>query len=147
MDSPGYRRGVGIVLVNAEGRIWIGRRPKGGWHMPQGGIDPGEEPRQTVMRELREEVGTTKATILAVSDEWLAYEVPEKWRPASWENRYVGQTQKWFLLGFDGDDGDIDLETHDPEFAEWRWATRDEVLAEAIEFKRELYPRVFAALL
>ncbi len=142
-----FRRGVGIVLLDSRGRVWFGKRPNAGWHMPQGGIDQGEEPRETVMRELLEEVGTNKATILAETEGWHTYEVPERWRPKSWQGRYIGQTQKWFLLRFDGTDADINTETEIPEFDEWRWATVDEVLAEAIEFKRALYPAVFDELL
>ena len=113
--------------------------------MPQGGLEEGEEPEEGCFRELEEEVGTRKATLLAEHPEWLSYDIPQQWRPAGWENRYCGQTQKWFLLRFDGTDADIRVDTDDPEFLDWRWATVDEVIAGAIEFKRELYPRVFAA--
>ena len=113
--------------------------------MPQGGLEEGEAPHDACFRELEEEVGTRKATLLAEHPEWLSYDIPPDWRPPAWEDRYRGQTQKWFLLRFDGADADIAVDTDDPEFLDWRWATVDEVIAGAIEFKRELYPRVFDA--
>jgi len=113
--------------------------------MPQGGLEEGEEPSDGCFRELLEETGTDQATVLAEHPAWLSYDVPEEWRPAAWEDRYTGQTQKWFLLRFDGADADITVETEDPEFRRWRWATVGEVLAEAVPFKRGLYPRVFEA--
>ena len=113
--------------------------------MPQGGLLEGEEPRAAVFRELEEETGTRNATIVAEHAEWLSYFVPPSMRPGKWDENYVGQTQKWFLLQFDGTDADFNVDTDDPEFRQWRWATVEEVIDNAIEFKREIYPRVFAA--
>jgi putative (di)nucleoside polyphosphate hydrolase len=137
---------VGIVLLNEQRRVFVGKRFNGSWHMPQGGLEDGEAPRDAAFRELHEETGTRKATVLAETESWLDYLVPPKWRPPSWEDKYDGQTQKWFCMRYDGDGSDLDLATHhDPEFEEWRWATPDEAIAGAIEFKTELYPRVFAS--
>jgi putative (di)nucleoside polyphosphate hydrolase len=83
--------------------------------------------------------------VLAEHPDWLRYEIPRKWRPKAWENRYCGQEQKWFLLRFDGSDDELTVETDEPEFRQWKWATVDEVIAGAIEFKRDLYPAVFVA--
>jgi len=140
------RRGVGIVLLNDQRRVFVGKRTNGTWHMPQGGLEDGEEPREGALRELREETGTTRATILDETDEWLEYLVPPKWRPPQWEDKYDGQIQKWFCMRYDGDGSDLDLETHhEPEFDDWKWATVQEAIDGAIEFKQELYPAVFAA--
>ena len=144
-----FRRGVGIVLLNEQRRVFVGKRfgaSGGSWHMPQGGLEDGEGPREGAFRELAEETGTRSATVLAEHPEWLEYFVPPQWRPASWDNRYDGQVQKWFCMRYDGNGSDLDLNTHhEPEFEEWKWATVDEAIDGAIEFKRELYPAVFAA--
>ena len=113
--------------------------------MPQGGLLEDEQPLDGALRELEEETGTRRATMLGEHPEWLRYEIPLKWRPPTWENRYCGQEQKWFCMRFDGRDEELIVETEDPEFNSWRWATPDEVIAGAIEFKRELYPAVIAA--
>src|SRR5712675_2906622 len=115
-DLPFYRPAVGIMLLNPAGLVFVGRRidmPAGlaAWQMPQGGIDPGETPRQAAIRELTEEVGTDKAEILAESRGWLHYDVPEAlWQQfgGMWGGRYRGQRQKWFAMRFIGEDADID---------------------------------------
>lgn len=143
----GYRRGAGIVLVNPAGQIFLGERRGSllhAWQMPQGGIDPGEKPPEAAWRELKEEVGTDHATLLAETANWYAYDLPETIARRSWKGRYRGQAQKWFLFRFDGDDGEIDLDAHEPEFATWRWAPPSEVLATAWEVKREIYRAVLA---
>lgn len=113
--------------------------------MPQGGLEEGETPREGVYRELEEEVGTGRATIVAEHPEWLRYDLPEESRPRAWDGRYTGQEQKWFLLRFDGTDADIDIATAEPEFTDWRWATAREIQDGAVFFKRELYASVFEA--
>ena len=146
LPPDGYRPGVGLMLLDRAGRVWIGRRSdvEGEvWQMPQGGIEPGETPRQAALRELVEEVGTSRAVILAESREWLRYELPAELAASRWECRYRGQAQRWFALGFEGRDAEIDLARHArPEFDAWRWAGLDEVVALIIEFKRPLYERV-----
>ncbi|HVH81503.1 MAG TPA: RNA pyrophosphohydrolase, partial [Stellaceae bacterium] len=109
-----YRPGVGIVLVNDERKVWVGRRidmPAGlsAWQMPQGGIDGNETPMHAALRELYEETGTDKAKIIAETRGWLHYDLPEPLRATAWGGRYRGQKQKWFLMRFAGEDGDIDL--------------------------------------
>lgn len=143
----GYRRGVGLVLVNREGKIFLGERRGpmlNAWQMPQGGIDPGETPAEAAHRELAEEVGTDRVTLLEETPAWYAYELPRSIAPRVWKGRYRGQAQKWFLFRFEGADSDIDLEAHDPEFSAWRWASRDEVLAAAWEVKLDLYRTVLS---
>ncbi len=111
--------------------------------MPQGGIDHGEEPAVTALRELREEIGTDKATILAESPEWLRYDLPEDLRKKLWRGRFKGQRQKWFALRFDGDDADINIATAHPEFSTWRWEESARVPELIVPFKRDLYRNVF----
>lgn len=140
-----YRPCAGIVLVNTAGLIFIGeRRGQAGnaWQMPQGGIDPGEEPLVGAKRELLEETGVDRVDLLAESTRWHRYEVPPERRPSYWKGRYIGQSQRWFAFRFTGDDADIDLELHEPEFSLWRWAPPDEVVDLAVPFKREIYQAV-----
>jgi len=155
-DSPSalpYRPCVGLLLFNAERRVLIGQRTdsdRDAWQMPQGGIDPGETPRQAAMRELLEEVGTDKAAIVAEMGAWLTYDLPEDLRARLWHGRYRGQAQKWFALRFLGEDADINIATETPEFRAWRWSPLDEMIDLAVPFKRDVYARVigeFAPLL
>ncbi|MDH3660677.1 MAG: RNA pyrophosphohydrolase [Alphaproteobacteria bacterium] len=148
-----YRPCAGIVLVNRDGLIFIGERrgPAGqSWQMPQGGIDRDEKPLLAAKRELLEETGVDRVEFLAESAHWHCYDVPTERQPRHWKGRYVGQCQRWFAFRFTGDDDDIDLEAHEPEFSLWRWAGPDEVLALAVPFKRDVYRAVideFRALL
>ena len=142
---PGYRPCVGLMLINASGRLFIGQR-RGlvldAWQMPQGGIDSDEMPRAAAWRELREEVGTDAAQLVAESRCWYAYDLPPELLPERWGGRYRGQSQKWFAFGFSGRDEDIDIAAHEPEFVRWCWATADEVLRLAVAFKRPIYQAV-----
>lgn len=142
---PGYRPCVGLVLINPAGHVFIGER-RGpvldAWQMPQGGVDPGEDPRAAARRELREEVGTERAELMGESRYWYAYDLPPELIPPHWGSRYRGQSQKWFAFRFTGTDGDIDIAAHEPEFVRWRWARPDEVLHLAVAFKRPIYQAV-----
>ena len=140
-DLP-YRQCVGIMLLNAKGDVWVGRRTDtpDAWQMPQGGIDPGESPRDTAFRELEEEIGTAKAKILAETSGWLSYDLPADIVPNVWGGKYRGQTQKWFALEFTGRDGDIaPKNVKHPEFDEWRWVPPDLLPDLAVSFKRDIY--------
>src|SRR5215813_11823811 len=109
-----YRPGVGLMLFNSAGRIFVARRidmPSEAWQMPQGGIDKGEDPRRAALRELAEEIGTDRAEIVAESPDWRPYDLPTELMGMLWGGRYRGQTQKWFLLRFTGKDNDIDIAT------------------------------------
>jgi putative (di)nucleoside polyphosphate hydrolase len=139
-----YRRGVGAMLFNDQGRVFIGRRFSvkypDSWQMPQGGIDRKEAPEQAVLRELAEETGIEKAEIIAETKDWLTYDLPENLLGVSWGGRFRGQKQKWFALRFTGEDADINLDFHDkPEFCEWRWARVEELQDLIVPFKRRLY--------
>ncbi len=142
---PGYRPCVGLALIDAAGRLFIGQR-RGpvldAWQMPQGGIDPDESPRDAAWRELREEVGTEQAQLLAESGCWYAYDLPPELLPPRWGGQYRGQSQKWFAFRFTGTDEDIDIAAHDPEFVRWCWAGADEVLRLVVAFKRPIYQAV-----
>lgn len=141
-----YRQGIGIVLRNRDKELFIGRRKTPspiGWQMPQGGIDEGETPEEALWRELQEEVGTNKATLVKSMDEWMYYDIPEPYRSKWWGGRYIGQKQKWYLLDFVGFDSDIDIfASHPSEFCAWRWEIPAEVLNLAIYFKKDLYRKI-----
>lgn len=137
-----YRPGVGIVLLNYRGEVFVGRRADmkdGAWQMSEGGIDDGESPREAALRELKEEIGTDKADVIAESRGWFKYEVP--FVPASerWGGRWKGQRQMWFVMLFRGHNSDIDLATDHPEFDAWRWVPLDSLPELASPFKRQLY--------
>jgi putative (di)nucleoside polyphosphate hydrolase len=148
-DGParGYRRCVGIMLVNRQGLVFAGSRSDTSpiaWQMPQGGIDPGEDPKAAALRELKEEVGSDKAVIVAESSGWLNYDLPPELLGKLWGGRFRGQTQKWFLARFTGVDADFDLDAHEREFDEWRWMPVDDLPRQIVEFKRIVYEEIVA---
>jgi putative (di)nucleoside polyphosphate hydrolase len=158
-DKP-YRDNVGALLFNDAGLVLVARRADlpdaeggaGGWQLPQGGVDPGEDLRVAVLRELAEEIGTDEAEIIAEHPGWLTYDFPPELAAGGFRiaQRYRGQRQKWFALRFTGADADIRLDADDhPEFDAWRWARIEELPGLAISFKRSIYEelaRAFAHL-
>ena len=110
--------------------------------MPQGGIDEGEDTRTAAMRELEEEIGTNNATIIAESDGWLSYDLPDELIGKVWKGKYRGQTQKWFLMRYEGDDSDINIETEHPEFSQWKWTKPHTLPDNIVPFKRQLYRQI-----
>lgn len=110
--------------------------------MPQGGIDEGEDPRATALRELAEEIGTNNATMLAESREWLSYDLPNHLVPTVWDGKFRGQMQKWFCMRFEGTDAEINLNTPHPEFCAWQWVMPHMLPDLIVPFKRNLYSKV-----
>ncbi len=146
-DLP-YRPCAGVMLVNRHGNIFVGQRLDStleAWQMPQGGIDPGERPRDTALRELQEETGIApeKVEFIADAGEELYYDLPPELVGKIWGGKYRGQRQHWFLFRFTGEDSDIDIQTEHPEFRAWRWAEPSEVPEAIVTFKRDLYRRLF----
>lgn len=142
-----YRRGVGVVLLNARGQVFVAERidTPGAWQMPQGGIDKGETPRAAALRELHEETGTDKARIIATTRAWLRYDLPEDLQNKAWGGKYRGQEQKWFLMRFTGADTDINIATKHPEFSAWKWLPFTHLPRVIVGFKRDIYKQVVAA--
>jgi putative (di)nucleoside polyphosphate hydrolase len=143
-----YRPNVGAVLFNRAGLVFVGRRADqlnaedrtGGWQLPQGGMDEGEDPRRALMRELAEEIGTDRAEIIGEHPDWLTYELPQHLIGVALKGKYRGQKQRWFALRFTGEDRDIrlDADPH-PEFDAWRWVPLPELSELAVGFKRPIY--------
>lgn len=147
-DLP-YRPCVGIMLINAEGRIFAGQRLDStaeAWQMPQGGIDEGEKPRAAALRELWEETGVTEDLVepLAKTKDWVTYDLPPDLLGKAWGGAYRGQKQKWFLYRFIGRDAQVNIATIHPEFGAWRWIEAEEMIALIVPFKRTVYEAVVA---
>ena len=138
-----YRKCVGMMILNANKEILVGRRldhPSGYWQMPQGGIDENENPKEAVWREMMEEIGTNKAKLIKVSNQWINYDIPsETLKTLPWGHKYIGQRQKWFAFEFLGEDKDINVGTDNPEFSEWKWAELDSIVDNIVPFKRNVY--------
>ena len=146
-----YRKNVGMILINAKGHIFAGKRLDNNtdnWQMPQGGIDEGETPETAAFRELAEETGIqrSKVRILGSTAGWLSYDIPVDLITKLWNGQYRGQKQKWFAFEFLGKDADINIVTEEPEFSEWAWKSKDDLLSSIVPFKVEVYQKVFLEL-
>jgi putative (di)nucleoside polyphosphate hydrolase len=154
-DKLPYRRCAGVMLLNRQGLVFIGRRTGGPehtdathtWQMPQGGLDDGEDPYEGALRELYEETNVRSVQKLAEAKDWYAYDLPTKVGKEAWKGKYRGQTQKWFALRFTGDDGEINVTKpgggkHKAEFVDWRWERMEKLSELIIPFKRNVYVQV-----
>ena len=159
MNKPlPYRPSAGVALLNRAGEVFLGRRARSReaklvagheWQMPQGGIDEGEAPYAAALRELYEETNVASTSLIAEAPDWLTYDLPVE-AGNRWQGRYRGQTQKWFLLRFEGEDAEIDIRrpaggAHKPEFDAWRWEKLAAVPELVVPFKRQVYQQVVAA--
>ncbi|HEX8466362.1 MAG TPA: RNA pyrophosphohydrolase [Allosphingosinicella sp.] len=150
MNDLPYRPAVGMMLVNAEGKVWVGQRLDStleAWQMPQGGLDEGEEAAEGALRELEEEtgIGRDKVAIVARHGEELTYDLPPELVGKLWKGRWRGQRQTWFLARFLGTDSDVDIATAEPEFRAWKWADPADLPAMIVPFKKKLYEDVLEA--
>jgi len=147
IDLDAYRPCVGVMLINRDGLAFAGRRIdvlEEAWQMPQGGMDEGETPRETALRELEEEIGTNKGEFVAETRDWLFYDLPRDLAPTLWKGKWRGQRQKWFAMRFTGSDADINVATAHPEFKSWRWIAPERLPELIVPFKRPIYEAVVA---
>jgi putative (di)nucleoside polyphosphate hydrolase len=146
-DLP-YRPCVGVMLLNREGLVFVGKRLDQtieGWQMPQGGIDEGETPEEAALRELEEEIGTRNAQFLRAYPEWLSYDLPSHLLGVALRGRYRGQRQKWLAMRFLGEESEINVKTAEPEFQEWKWLAIEALPRMIVPFKRDTYMLVISA--
>jgi len=146
-DDHLYRRGVGVMLLNVDNLVWVGARcdnPDDAWQMPQGGIDDGEDPWATALREVEEETGILPHLVERVAEcpERIRYELPEDLRVRVWGGKWIGQDQDWYLARFLGADSDVNIATEKPEFREWKWVDPQQLPDLIVPFKRDMYRRL-----
>ncbi|WP_135504042.1 RNA pyrophosphohydrolase [Roseovarius aestuariivivens] len=146
-----YRPCVGVMLANEAGHVFVGQRidtDAPAWQMPQGGVDEGEDARTAALRELWEEtsVPADLVTVEAETEGWVTYDLPHDLVPKVWKGRFRGQKQKWFLLRFHGTDDQVNIQTDQPEFSEWRWLPPADLPAAIVPFKRAVYEAVLDEL-
>ena len=140
-DLP-LRSGVGIVLLNNQNKVFVAKRidnPKNFWQMPQGGIDEGENPLKAAFRELEEETSIRNAELIKELDGTITYELPDRLLGIIWKGKYRGQKQKWFLMRFIGKDSEININTSNPEFLDWKWIELDLITDVVVDFKLHVY--------
>ena len=139
------RIGVGIILLNHENKVFVGKRidnPKNFWQMPQGGVNQNENFLQAAKRELEEETGIKSVELVKELNEWLGYDLPENLLGKVLEGKYRGQKQKWFILKFVGKDNEINVKTKNPEFLDWKWIEVSKLPSIAVSFKIDLYKKL-----
>ena len=143
-DLP-YRSGVGIVVLNKNNKVFVARRidnPKNFWQMPQGGVDKNEDFLTAAFRELDEETSIKSVELIKELDGFITYNLPDHLLGIIWKGKYKGQTQKWFVMRFIGEDSEININTKHPEFLEWMWVELSEITKLVVNFKLDLYQEV-----
>jgi len=136
------RNGVGIIVLNKDNRVFVARRidnPKNFWQMPQGGIDKGENFLRAAYRELEEETSIKNVELIKELDGTITYELPNHLLGIIWKGKYRGQKQKWFLMKFIGEDKEININTKNPEFLDWKWIDLDQITEVVVDFKLQVY--------
>ena len=144
-DNLPLRLGVGIVLLNSENKIFVGKRidnPANSWQMPQGGVDKNENLLNAAFRELREETGVKNVKLIKEIDTWLTYDLPKNLLGKLWNGKYRGQRQRWFVMRFIGKDEEVNVKTKNAEFKDWKWIDIDQLINVAVSFKLEVYKSI-----
>ena len=139
------RKGVGIVLLNKENKIFVAKRidnPKNFWQMPQGGIDKGEDNLKAALRELEEETSIKSVKLIKEIDGLTTYLLPDHLVGIIWKGKYKGQKQKWFVVRFQGEEDEININTKHPEFLDWKWVNVENLTDEIVEFKFHVYKKI-----
>ena len=144
-SSLPLRSGVGIVVLNEENKVFVAKRidnPKDFWQMPQGGVDSGEDFLKAAYRELEEETSIKSVKLIRELDGMITYELPERLLGIIWKGKYRGQKQKWFLMRFTGEDKEININTHHPEFLDWKWIELNQLTEVVVDFKLHVYKEI-----
>ena len=139
------RIGVGIILLNNENKVFVGRRidnPENYWQMPQGGVDKSENYFNAAKRELEEESGIKSVKLIKEIDHWLEYDLPDYLLGKIWKGKYRGQKQKWYIMKFNGNDSEINIKTKKPEFLAWKWIDLNAITEVVVDFKLEVYRKI-----
>ena len=139
------RIGVGIILLNHENNVFVGKRidnPKNSWQMPQGGLDQNENFLQAAKRELEEETGIKSVKLIKELDGWFKYDLPKYLLGKLWKGKYRGQKQKWFVMKFLGKSDEINVKTKNPEFLDWKWIEIEKLVDVAVNFKVNIYKKL-----
>ena len=139
------RKGVGVVLLNKENKIFVAKRidnPKNFWQMPQGGVDKNEDYLSAAFRELKEETSIQSVELIKEIDDMTSYELPNHLLGIIWKGRYRGQKQKWFLMKFNGKESEINLNTTHPEFLDWKWIEINKITELVVKFKLNVYKKI-----
>tara|TARA_Y100000992_G_C21203319_1_gene461624 strand:- start:177 stop:653 length:477 start_codon:yes stop_codon:yes gene_type:complete len=139
------RKGVGIVVLNKENKIFVAKRidnPKNFWQMPQGGVDKNEDYLSAAFRELKEETSIQSVELIKEIDDMTSYELPDHLLGIIWKGRYRGQKQKWFLMKFNGKESEINLNTTHPEFLDWKWIEINKITKLVVKFKLNVYKKI-----
>jgi len=143
------RLGVGIVLLNSDNKVFVGKRIDNSvnfWQMPQGGVDDNENLLYAANRELKEETGVKSTKLIKEIDNWLIYELPKNLLGKIWKGKYRGQKQKWFIMRFVGDEEEINIKTKNAEFKEWKWIDANQLLNVVVRFKYDVYKSIVKEL-
>ncbi len=143
------RLGVGVVLLNSDNKVFVGKRidnPVNFWQMPQGGVDDNENLLYAANRELKEETGVKSTKLIKEIDNWLTYELPKNLLGKIWKGKYRGQKQKWFIMRFVGDEKEINIKTKNAEFKEWKWIDVNQLLNVVVRFKHDVYKTIVKEL-
>jgi len=139
------RKGVGIVLLNKENKVFVAKRidnPKNFWQMPQGGTDDGEDYYKAALRELKEETGIKSISLIKEIDGFISYNLPNNLLGIIWKGKYKGQKQKWFIMKFTGKDSEININTKKPEFLDWKWIDLETITDTVVDFKLKVYEQL-----
>ena len=143
------RNGVGIVVLNKDGKVFVARRidnPMNFWQMPQGGVDEDEDFLKAAYRELEEETSIKSVELIKELDGMTTYELPDRLLGIIWKGKYRGQKQKWFLMKFTGKDEEINIKTENPEFLDWKWIELDQITEVVVDFKLHVYKELKAKI-
>ena len=139
------RKGVGVALLNKYNQIFVARRidnPNDFWQMPQGGIDKGENPLKAAYRELNEETSIKTVELIQEIEDEITYHLPDNLLGIIWKGKFKGQTQKWYIMRFLGEDNEINLNTKHPEFLEWKWINYENITDKVVKFKLHVYEKI-----